>query len=126
MQTVFQFAGKIIGVASGVAACGLWLWAIGTPSPDFPLSGVSVAIGAVMMVIAICVVIASVRGHGVAIVVMFVLSFLPIGIYLLGSSHWLRWIGVANLGFLLAGVMLWLATPKATQPQASVTDRADR
>ena len=126
LRTLSQYAGKIIGAASGVAACGLWVWAIGAPPATFPLSGVSIAIAVLMMLIAIFAVIASVRGHGLALVVMFVMSFLPVGAYLFGMPHLLRWIGVSNLGFLMAGLMIWSSTPKPAEHQASVTDQGER
>jgi hypothetical protein len=126
LRTLSQYAGKIIGAASGVAACGLWLWALGTPQGTFSLSAVNIAIGVLMMLIAIFAVIASVRGHGLALVVMFIMSFFPVGAYLFGMPHWLRWIGVSDLGFLVAGLMIWYSTPKTVKHQASVTDQGDR
>ncbi len=126
LRTLLQYAGKIIGAASGVAACGLWLWALGTPQGTFSLSAVNIAIGVLMMLIAISAVIASVRGHGLALVVMFIMSFFPVGAYLFGIPHWLRWIGVSDLGFLVAGLMIWYSTPKTVEHQASVTDQGDR
>jgi ABC-type multidrug transport system permease subunit len=126
LRTLSQYAGKIIGAASGVAACGLWLWALGTPQGTFSLSAAYIAIGVLMILIAIFAVIASVRGHGLALVVMFMMSFFPVGAYLSGMPHWLRWIGVADLGFLVAGLMIWCSTPKTVEQRASVTDQGDR
>jgi len=73
-----------------------------------------------MMMFALFAVIASLRGHGFALVI-FIVSFFPVGGYLLGVPHWLRWIGVSNLGFLVAGLMIMYSTRKATR-QESVTD----
>ena len=126
LRTLSHYAGKIIGAASGVAACGLWLWALGTPQGTFSLSALHISIGVLMMLFAIFAVIASVRGHGVALVVVFIMSFFPVGGYLFGIPHWLRWIGVLNLGFLVAGLMIWYSTPKTAEHQASVTDQGDR
>lgn len=123
LRTLSQYAGKIIGTASGVAACGLWLWALGTPQGTFSLSALNIAIGVLMMLIAIFAVIASVRGHGLALLVMFIMSFFPVGAYLFGIPHWLRWIGVADLGFLVAGLMIWYSTPKTAEHQGSATDQ---
>ena len=125
LQTLSQYAGKIIGAASGIAACGLWLWVLGTPQDTFSLSAVHIAVGVLMMLFAIFAVIASVRGHGPALVVMFIMSFFPVGAYLFGIPHWLRWIGVSDLGFLVAGLMIMYSTRKATH-QASVTDQGER
>jgi hypothetical protein len=126
LRTLSYYAGKIIGAASGAAACGLWLWALGTPQGTFSLSAVHIAIGVLMMLFAIFAVIASVRGHGFALMIMFIMSFFPVGAYLYGIPHWLRWIGVTNIGFLVAGLMIWYSTPKTAEHEASVTDQGDR
>ena len=125
LRTLSRYAGKFIGAASGVAACGLWLWVLATPQDTFLLSAVHIAVGVLMVLLAIFAVIASLRGHGRALMVMFIMSFFPVGGYLLGIPHWLRWVGVANLGFLVAGLMIIYSTRKATH-QASVTDQGDR
>ncbi len=125
LRTLSRYAGKFTGAASGVAACGLWLWVLGTPQDTFSLSAVHISVGVLMMLFALFAVIASLRGHGLALVVMFFMSFFPVGGYLLGIPHWLRWIGVSNLGFLAAGLMIMYSTRKAT-PQASVTNQGDR
>jgi len=126
LQSLSYYAGKIIGAASGVAACGLWLWALGTPQGPFSLSPVHIAIGVLMMLFAIFAVIASVRGHGMALLIMFIMSFFPVGGYLFGIPHWLRWIGVLDLGFLMAGLMLLYSTRNTAEHQAPDTDQGDR
>ena len=118
--------GKIIGAASGVAACALWLWALGTPQGTFSLSAVHIAIGVLMMLFAIFAVIASIRGHGLALLIMFIMSFFPVGGYLFGVPHWYRWIGILNLGFLVAGLMILYSAPKSADERSSVTDQADQ
>jgi hypothetical protein len=112
LPTVSLHAGRIVGAASGAAACGMWLWALGTPQGSFTMSALHIAIGVLMMLFAIFAVIASVRAHGVVLMVIFVMSFFPVGGYLFGTPHWLRWIGVANLGFLLGGLLIWYSTSK--------------
>lgn len=124
LPTVSLHAGRIVGAASGAAACGMWLWALGTPQGSFTLSALHIAIGVLMMLFAIFAVIASVRAHGVVLMVIFVMSFFPVGGYLFGIPHWLRWIGVADLGFLLGGLLIWYSTSKASQ-QPAPTDRKD-
>jgi hypothetical protein len=125
LGTLSFHAGRIIGGASGVAACGLWLWALGVPQGTFTLNALNIGIGVLMMLFAIFAVIASVRGHGIALVVLFVMSFFPVGGYLIGVDHWLRWIGVMDFGFLLGGVLIWYSTSK-TSRQASVGGEGDR
>jgi hypothetical protein len=63
-----------------------------------------------MSILAIVAVIASIRGHSM-VLLMFFVSFCPIGFLFLTESHWLSWTGVLNLGYLLAA-MLMLQTRK--------------
>ncbi len=70
-----------------------------------------------MILIAIGVVIASTKGHGIMLIIFFAISFLPIGLYVLTIPHWLRWVGLVNLGYLAAGLLIWRA-----RPQESPTD----
>jgi hypothetical protein len=120
-----RYAGQFIGAASGIAACGLWFWVLATPQDTLLRSAVHMAVGILMMLLAMFAVIASLRGHGFALVIIFIVSFFPVGGYLLGIPHWLRWVGVSDLGFLAAGLMIMYSTRRAAH-QASVTDHGDR
>jgi endonuclease/exonuclease/phosphatase (EEP) superfamily protein YafD len=124
--TLSFHAGRVIGAASGVAACGLWLWALGTPQGAFTLSALHIAIGVLMMLFAIFAVIASVRAHGMVLLVIFVMSFFPVGGYLLGTPLWLRWVGVADFGFLAGGLLIWRFAPKTAGQQAPTAEGKDR
>lgn len=77
------------------------------PTSVLSLSGTSFSGAFVMSIIAIVAVIASLRGHGVMLFLMFFLSFCPIGFFFIGEVHWLSWVGVFNLGFLVAAILLW-------------------
>jgi type VI protein secretion system component VasK len=65
------------------------------------------------------------NSYSTALVIIFIVSFFPVGGYLLREPHWLRWIGISNLGFLVAGLMIMYSTRKATR-QVSVNDQGDR
>lgn len=41
------------------------------------------------------------------LVVIFVLSFLPVGLYLLGTPGLFRWIGICQAGYPVAAILLW-------------------
>jgi len=107
--------GQFIGGMSGVGACGLWLTVMWSPTLDFRLSGPSVIVGFVMALFAIGAVIASVRGHSVVLIVLFLASFFPVGVYFFSAPHWLHWVGAFNLGYLAAGLLMWQARPSVTQ-----------
>ena len=98
--------GQIIGTVSGVGTCALWMMAIWFPFSGLTLSGASLIVAIVMIMIALFAVIASINAHGGVLLFLFLASFFPVGLYLLGLSGWYRWIGVFNLGFLLAGLAI--------------------
>ncbi len=68
-----------------------------------------------MALFAIGAVIASIRGHGVVLIVLFLASFFPVGVYFFLASHWLHWVGAFNLGYLAAGLLMWRARPSVAQ-----------
>ncbi len=107
--------GQFIGGVSGVGACGLWLTAMWSPALDFTLSGPSFVVGFVMALFAIGAIIASVRDHSVVLIVLFLASFFPVGVYFFSATHWLHWIGVFNVGYLVAGLLMWQARPPVAQ-----------
>ena len=107
MREIIQFAGKITGIVTGVAVCACWMFALWVPQPELPLSSMSFAVALLMTMLAIIAVNASVRSHGITLIVLFFASFFPIGMYLLGLPGWVRVIGVLNLGYLIAGLIAW-------------------
>jgi hypothetical protein len=111
MREFIYLLGKNIGALSGAAVALLWIAAMWDPTMDWNNAGVSLGIAFLMSVVAIVVVLASWRGHGIFVIILFLLSFYPIGYYLWTVPHWIRWIGAFNIGFLIAGLMVWLAKP---------------
>ncbi len=101
--------GRVIGGASGIVACGSWLAAMILPDSGLKLSSVTLLVSVGMIFLAIFAVIASLRGHGMALIVIFFISFFPVGLYLIGAPHPLKWVGASNLGFLVAGLLIWRA-----------------
>lgn len=77
------------------------------PTSILSLSGTSFAGAFAMSMLAIFAVIASVRGHSVVLMVIFFVSFFPIGFYFLSESHWLSWASLLNLGYLFGALLMW-------------------
>jgi hypothetical protein len=77
-----------------------------TPNPPIPLSGIAFFVAILSAILAIFAVIASIRGHGIALIVLFFISF-PIGYFLLWVPGWMWVIGVLNVGYLIAGLIAW-------------------
>lgn len=111
LRSVIHTIGQVIGFLSAIGVTLLWTYAMWGPSSILLLSNTSFSGAFIMTVIAIVAVIASIHGHGVILLLMFFLSFCPIGFFFLTESHWLSWTGVLDLGFLLAGVLLLKTKP---------------
>ena len=100
-------AGQVIGAVSGVASALLWTTMIWDPASTFDFSLLSYAVVFIMILVSIIVVAASVQGHGGVLIVLFAISFFPVGLYVLAVAHWIRWVGIADAGFLVAGLLIW-------------------
>ena len=111
MREFFYLLGKNIGAMSGAGAALLWIAAMWDPATNWSNAGVSLGIALLMAILAIVVVLASWKGHGVFVIVLFLISFYPIGYYLWTVPHWIRWIGAFNIGFLIAGLLVWRTGP---------------
>ena len=62
-----------------------------------------------MILSALLVIIASIKKNSTALLVMFFIAFLPVGLYVIAIPHWIRWIGLVDLGYLVAGLLLRLS-----------------
>jgi membrane protein implicated in regulation of membrane protease activity len=88
--------------------------------PDAPFSfGVaSMAVILIMIVLAVVAIVASLKGHPAVLLVIFGVSFFPIGLYVLGVPHWIQWVGLSNMGYLLASIVIWRFRPPKDEQSA--------
>jgi len=53
----------------------------------------------------------------VVVALFFLASFFPVGVFLLPTDYWLKWVGWVDLGLLAAAVLLWVTARRvATSP----------
>lgn len=98
--------GRILGLIASGLACVIWvLTAYGLVDLP-PLGGPSLIVALLMLFLAIIAMTAAWHGHGMALMVLFFASFFPVGLYLLGTPGWFQMIGIANIGFLIAGFII--------------------
>lgn len=94
-----------LGVASSGASAVLWVIFVGAnPYAPQGLGPASVGIGCLMVLLGLAGVRASLRQRWGWMYVIFALSFIPEGLYMLGTPGIFRGIGIANLVFLGAAV----------------------
>jgi hypothetical protein len=109
-------AGRGLGALAGAITSVVWVYVIWFPSSGLTLSGVSVLVAGLMALLAIVGIIAAAKEHSTVLFVVFIASFLPIGVYLLGVNHWLRSVGALNVLTLVAVVMIRLSA-RARKPR---------
>ena len=105
-QIIFN-TGRVLGLLAGAAVAVAWSFAMWVPTGGLTLSGMSFVVAFIMSSLGLLAMIAAWRSHTVVLFVVFVASFLPVGGYLMGTQHWLRWVGTVDLLFLLAGLLMW-------------------
>lgn len=105
-ETLPYKTGQLCGIVSGTVSCVLWMLTIWDPASVFSFSIAGFAVVFAMILISIIAIIASIKGHGTALIVLFAVAFFPIGLYVIAVPHWIRWTGLANLGFLAAGLLI--------------------
>ncbi|MGK0297593.1 MAG: hypothetical protein ACI9XC_001203 [Gammaproteobacteria bacterium] len=111
--------GQLTGIIAGAVASILWMMTLWVPEASFSFNIASMAVVLLMIVLAIIVIVASLKGHSTVLIVIFGISFFPIGLYVLGIPHWIQWVGLANIGYLLAGVIIWRFKPHTTEDRVS-------
>ena len=71
------------------------------------VTGISVVTALLLVALAIFAGIAAAYGHPLVLALFFLASFFPVGVFLLPTDHWLRFVGWADLGLLVAAVLIW-------------------
>jgi len=117
---ILHLLGRGLGALCGVALGLGWAYALWVPTAGVALAGASVVLVALLMaVLALFAAIASWRGHPTVVVLVFLASFFPVGLSLLTSTHWLRWLGYLDVGLLVGGILIWI-TARAAKPVGAV------
>ena len=121
MRNTVNTIGRGLGALCGAALAVIWAFVFWVPAAGLTLPGTS-AIGALMFTaFGLFATIASVRGHGTIVVLLFLASFFPVGASLIRIDHWLRVIGWLDVGLFLAAALLWLTRPRG-QPVPKPAD----
>ena len=102
-------AGRCIGFLASVTT--LVLWAVFLFANPYGSEGVSsesdtYAVAAVMVALAAAAFVAAWRIIPILMFIVFAISLLPVGLYLLGTHGIFRWVGVCNLLFLPSGLLM--------------------
>ena len=97
------------GIGLGAAAVTLGLWGLFLSGRVYDMSIIRTGTYGVvylMTAVALLGILAAWRAWPRVMLLVFFLSFVPMGFYLLGTPGIFFWIGVANIGFLASGILL--------------------
>ena len=98
----------MLGMPAGGLASFLWISAIWFPTDGLNLGGAYLLPTSILMALfGLVGAIAAFNGHSKVMLVCFIASFLPIGIALLDSSHFLRYAGMLNIVSGVATALVW-------------------
>jgi hypothetical protein len=116
MAKALNLIGRALGLVCGAGLAGVWAFVLWVPAAGLTVTGISVVTALLLLAFAVFAAIAAVYGHATVIVLLFLASFFPVGGFLMPTDHWLKWVGWADLGLLVAGVLIWLTRSRATAP----------
>jgi hypothetical protein len=98
---------RMLGVGSAATTTLLWcIFLFFNPYSREGSTGGTYVIGALMILLALAAAWGSLTARSWVLVVAFVGSFMPIGLYMLGTPGVFAFIGVANVLYLIAAIVL--------------------
>ena len=109
MLKLMNTFGRVLGALCGALLAVAWAFALWVPTAGLTLVGVSVVTALLLTVLALFAVIAALKGHPRVLVLLFLASFFPVGMFLMRVDHWLRWSG-------------WVGSRTARRGRAAVDD----
>ena len=103
--------GRAAGLLASILTSGFWLlFLFSAPARESGASTATFFVVLLMVAIGTLGVLAAWRGRPFLMLAVFVFSFFPMGLYLLGTPGIYRWIGIFDFLFLASGfLMVWAA-----------------
>lgn len=108
---ILREAARGLGVTLGAANSAAWAFAMWVPTGGLTLTGIALVVAFIMCLAGIVAVIAAARAHWRVLLGAFLVSFLPVGAFVLTLEHWLSWVGVSDLGLLASAAVLRFTQP---------------
>ena len=105
---MISMIGRLLGLSASVGTIGLWsVFSFLNPYGYQGFSNSQYLIAGVMTILAIVGLTAALQEKPYIMLAVFGLSFIPVGLYLLGTPGIFKWIGVFNL-LLLCSALIYL------------------
>jgi hypothetical protein len=113
MAKAINWLGRAVGLLCAAGVAVAWSVALWVPAAGLTPTGISVVTALVLVALAVFAGIAAAYGHAVVLALLFLASFFPVGAFLMPTDHWLKWVGWADLGLLVAAVLIRLTRRRA-------------
>lgn len=113
MGKAINYFGRGLGLVCAAGVAAAWAFVLWVPAAGLTVTGISVVTALLLVVLAVFAGIASVHGHPVVLTLLFLASFFPVGAFVMPTDHWLKWVGWADLGLLVAAVLIWSTQRRA-------------
>jgi len=97
---------RVVGFAAASTAISLWCWLLIDGTINGGITGGTYGVGGVMIVLALLAAWGSHRLKSWALIIAFVGSFMPVGLYSLGANNYFVLVGYADVLYLFAGVLM--------------------
>ena len=102
-----------LGVVSSLLAIGLWIsFLLNNPYKNQDSGVIGYIIVGLMLALSGTALWSSLYGRYAMLFTIFLLSFIPVGVYLLLTPSIYLWIGIANIGYLLSAIGLYIVDKK--------------
>ena len=99
--------GRLIGLLGATASATLrFVFLVSNPAGEGGATDATHAVVALMVTLAMLGIVAAWKARPYLMIAVFVLSFLPMGLYLLGTPGMYRWIGVFDFLYLVSGILM--------------------
>ncbi len=117
---ILRRVGQAVGAIVSSITTVIWLAVLWLPSERDVLGHFGVVGAVLMLFFAILGVIAAHRGHGNLMLAMFLAAFLPVGAFMLWTTQPMyRWLGLLNLIYLAAALVVRLTGSAAGEPASA-------
>jgi hypothetical protein len=100
---------RVLGFGAALTTSVLWYWLLFDPASQGAITGGAYVVGAIMISLALLVVWGVFTLKPWTLLLAFVGSFVPIGLYTLRLPGSFRFVGVANLVYLFAAMLMIIA-----------------
>lgn len=96
---------RVIGLGAALLTILLWgVFLIFNPYTDQHITTGTYRVAAAMSLLALLVAWASLKTRPAPIILAFLASFIPVGLYMSGTPGIFRWLAVCNLLYMLAAI----------------------